>query len=331
MQFVYPNTYKNYAVHEIYEAFVARTYNHQKKFVDVYPIANASIKYLNLNMKPVEYVDKPIVNVYASDVAFNAGTVESVLVEWTDYNIDYELGILNFTSTYTPVVGKVIEIIGFYVNINLYQFSIILNSALRYLNKYFPSKWLYEYTAAMAWLAPTDPQEIDRVNLTQLPFLDINTVWSDINARYDVPFARRGEYIIFNGKQKEYRTDFGMTIKEEVKQPVPFWIEGNLKPDQVHWDKMDITGFKNQVFRFPEIWYDALILYLRIQMYTLRLEYNQDINVSTLKLNTMDIYSLLRELKAELATMVGDSSISKWFFPAWVRDERTNTLSTTLS
>src|SRR5574344_661426 len=105
----------------------------------------------------------------------------------------------------------------------------------------------------MARLAPTDPQEIDRVNLTQLPFLDINTVWSDINARYDVPFARRGEYIIFNGKQKEYRTDFGMTIKEEVKQPVPFWIEGNLKPDQVHWDKMDITGFKNQVFRFPEI------------------------------------------------------------------------------
>jgi|GEM_PF-2640685 hypothetical protein len=46
-------------------------------------------------------------------------------------------------------------------------------------------------------------------------------------------------------------------------------------------------------------------------MYTLRLEYNEDINVSTLKLNTMGIYSLLRELKAELATMVGDSSISK--------------------
>ena len=81
MQYVYPNTYKNYAVHEIYEDFVARTYNHPKKFVDVYPITNASIKYLNLNMKPIEYVDKPIVNVYASDAAFNAGTIESVLVE----------------------------------------------------------------------------------------------------------------------------------------------------------------------------------------------------------------------------------------------------------
>jgi len=81
MQYVYPNTYKNYAVHEIYEDFVARTYNHPKKFVDVYPITNASIKYLNLNMKPVEYVNKPIVNVYASEAMFDIGTIESVLVE----------------------------------------------------------------------------------------------------------------------------------------------------------------------------------------------------------------------------------------------------------
>lgn len=77
----------------------------------------------------------------------------------------------------------------------------------------------------MAGLAPEDPQEIDRVNLTQLDFLDVNTCRADINSKIDIPFARRGEYIVFNGKTKSFRTDFGSTITEEVKQPVPFRIE----------------------------------------------------------------------------------------------------------
>jgi hypothetical protein len=46
-------------------------------------------------------------------------------------------------------------------------------------------------------------------------------------------------------------------------------------------------------------------------MYIGRLEYNEDINISTLKLNTQSIYALVRELKAQLASLVGDSSISK--------------------
>ena len=79
---------------------------------------------------------------------------------------------------------------------------------------------------------------------------------------------------------------------------------------------MDITKVMNEVFRFPQIGYDPLLLYLRIQMYMARLEYSEDINVSTLKLNTMSIYSLMREMKAELAAMVGDSSIAKGFYPA---------------
>lgn len=57
--------------------------------------------------------------------------------------------------------------------------------------------------------------------------------------------------------------------------------------------------------------YDALVLYLRVQMYMTRLEYNNDINVTTLKLNTQEIYAILQNLKAELAAKVGDSTIAK--------------------
>jgi hypothetical protein len=81
MQYVYPNTYRNYAFHEIYEDFTARTFNHPKKFVDVYPVQATFIKYLNLNRYPIEYIDKPVVNVYTDLAAFNAGTVLATLVE----------------------------------------------------------------------------------------------------------------------------------------------------------------------------------------------------------------------------------------------------------
>lgn len=329
MQYVYYNTYWNYRVREIYNDFVARTYNHPKKFVDVYPVVNSTVKHLNLNRYPIEYINPPIVNVYANEAAFNAGVIETTLIENTHYSIDYELGILNFFSTYTPIVGKYIEIIGFHVRINLMQFVTILNASLRDLIKYFPTKALIEYTAAMAGLAPEDPQEIDRVNLTSLDFLDVNTCWADITAKTNIPFARRGEYIIFNDKQKEYTTDFGLNITQTQKQTVPFWIEGNLKPDQILRDPLNPDAVLNQTFRFSTVWYDALLLYLRIQMYMIRLEYNEDINVSTLKLNTVWIYGILRELKWELASKLGDQSIAKWFYPAGTRNTYNNTLSDT--
>lgn len=140
MQYVYYNTYGNYRVRDLYNDFVAKTYNHPKKFVDVYPVTNATIKHLNLNRYPIEYLNKPIVNVYASLAAFNAGTILATLTENVHYSIDYELGVLNFFSTYTPVVGNYIEVIGFHVRINLYQFVTNLNEGLRNLIKYFPTK-----------------------------------------------------------------------------------------------------------------------------------------------------------------------------------------------
>lgn len=127
MQYVFYNTYGNYRVRDIYNDFVAKTYNHPKKFVDVYPVTNTNIKHLNLNRYPVEYINKPIVNVYADLTAFNAGTILATLTENTHYSIDYELGVLNFFSTYTPALGNYIEIIGFHVRINLYQFVTNLN------------------------------------------------------------------------------------------------------------------------------------------------------------------------------------------------------------
>lgn len=91
MQYVFYNTYGNYRVRDIYTDFVAKTYNHPKKFVDVYPVVNSTIKHLNLNRYPVEYINKPVVNVYANENAFNAGQVLTTLQENTHYTIDYEL------------------------------------------------------------------------------------------------------------------------------------------------------------------------------------------------------------------------------------------------
>jgi hypothetical protein len=65
-------------------------------------------------------------------------------------------------------------------------------------------------------------------------------------------------------------------------------------------------------------------------MYMTRLEYDSNINVKTLKLDTMGIYALLRELKTELAVMLGDMTVAKGFYPAGQVDTYDTALSTTL-
>ena len=93
------------------------------------------------------------------------------------------------------------------------------------MNKYFPNKEIIEYTAAMAGLLPTDPQEVDKVDLTALPFKDVNFCYEDLTSKQNIPFNRKGKYIAFNARMKEFRTDFGYQVKELIKQPVPFYIE----------------------------------------------------------------------------------------------------------
>jgi len=278
---------------------------------------------------PVQYITRPIIHVYTNQTAYNNGTILATLVEWAQYTIDYELWVLTFTSTYTMVVGQYIEILYYRGKINLRQFMMILNEWLRVMQKYFPNKELVEYTAAMAGLLPTDPQEVDKVDATALPFLDVNRCFDSLDTNRDIGIGRRGKYITFTSKTKTFRTDYGYTETEKVKQPVPFRIEWNLKPSQIVWND-DIPAMLNQVWRFPEVGYDALIKYCIIQMYMTRLSYNEQINAAMLKLDTMSIQSLLQRLTAELASLVQDSTIMKWFYTAGNYNQMNNNLSPTL-
>lgn len=327
MQYVYSNTYRNYAVHEIYEEFERKSWNYPKEAVDVFVVSDARERFFQLNRYPLEYTRQIVVNVYWSEEDYNSWTIETTLTEWTHYNIDYDLWVFNFVSTYNPIPGKYIEIIYQRCKINLWQFVTLLNEWIRNLNKYFPTKWIIEYTGADAGLDPNEPQEIDKLDVTGLPFIDINTCREDITAKQEVPMQRKWQWIVFNQKKVQIVTDYWLRADEVTKQPLPIWIEWNLKPDRILRNRQDIDMVKNSVFRFAELWISALILYIRIEMYIGRLEYNEDINISTLKLNTQSIYALVRELKAQLASLVGDSSISKWFYPRGERNEINNTLS----
>lgn len=224
--YIYQNVLRNYALHQIYTDFEQQAYNYPKQVVDYFTIADTAIKYWQLNFFPVEYLIRPVINVYEDETHFLAGNAPiATLTENTDYVIDYVLGMMNFTSTYTPVTDNYLEVIYQYAKINLKQFMTILNKALRFLNKYFPNKDIIEYTATMAGLLPTDPQEVDKVDLTALPFKDVNTCRESLTSKQNIPFARKGKYIAFNARMKEFRTDFGYQVKESVNQSVPFYIE----------------------------------------------------------------------------------------------------------
>ena len=197
--YIYQNVLKNYALHQIYTDFEQQAYNYPKQVVDYFTITDIAVKYRQLNFFPVEYLIRPVINVYTDEAAFQAGTAPiATLTENTNYVVDYALGMMNFTSTYTPTLGNYLEVIYQYSKINLKQFMGILNKGLRYLNKYFPNKEIIEYTATMAGLLPTDPQEVDKVDLTSLPFKDVNTCWADLTSKQNIPFTRKGKYIAFN-------------------------------------------------------------------------------------------------------------------------------------
>jgi hypothetical protein len=91
MQFVYPNTYRNYKVLDIYKDFQHKAYNFPKQAVDVISIDNAANKYHQLNHFPIEYLRPITINKYNNQVDFNASVIASTLVEGTDYSLDYEL------------------------------------------------------------------------------------------------------------------------------------------------------------------------------------------------------------------------------------------------
>jgi len=312
MQYIYYDTYKNYTVGQIYEKFCIETYNHAQEFNDVIIISDAETKVFILNFKPIEQTFTPKVNKYASEADYNSGTIASTLVYWTDYYIDFALWILTFTNDYTPVEWEYYEVIAKRWKINLRQFVEFLNKWLRVLNKYFPIKWIEEYTSAMAWWA----EEIEYLDVTNLPFLDINSVYDSITSPRPISMIRRWKYLVFNPITVTYQTDYWYDAEEKAYQKLPIYIEWNYAPSHIQWSD-NIDEVLNQEFRFAEVWYDALTIYCMVEMYTNRLHYNETIVVSTIKINTMWISNLIRQLNTQLASIVWDSSIAKWFYYAW--------------
>jgi hypothetical protein len=126
--YIYQNVLKNYAIHQIYSDFEQQAYNYPKMVVDYFSVTDVRVKYRQLNFLPVEYLIKPVVNVYEDETHFTAGDAPiATLTENTEYVIDYVLGMMNFVSTYTPTLNNYFEVIFRYSKINLKQFIAILN------------------------------------------------------------------------------------------------------------------------------------------------------------------------------------------------------------
>lgn len=321
MQYVYHNTYRNFRVQDLYDDFKHKAYNFPKQVTDVITIDTSLLKYHQLNHYPIEYLLPVKVTKYNNNSDYESWTNGTILTEWTDFYLDHEMGVLNFLSTYTVSDGEVYEIIYEHVKINLKQFINHLQSGLRNMEKYFPVKELVEYTVQNA----NGAESIQELDLTWLGFLDINAVYKEKYAINPLRFVRRGQFLIFP-KIKKVSNRWSLDIDDymsgdyEVLEDVklPIFIEWSRKlTGSVQFNKNDIDETLNQYFRFAELWYDALLLYIRIEMYMTRLEYNESINVQSLRLNTRDIQWLIQNLSWRLAGLVWDSSIAKWFYKAW--------------
>ena len=317
MQFVYPNTYKNYKVRDIYADFEHKAYNFPKQAVDVITIENVNHKYHQLNHFPIEYLRPVTINRYTSQANFESNTIASTLTEGTDYSLDYEMWVLNFLSTYTLQLEEMYEVIYEHVKINLAQFINHLKSGMRNIEVYFPVKELVEYTSNDANWA----EKITQLDLTGLNFIDINSIYKHIDDSLPINFYRRGQFLVFKQNDQWYMWDLHdyTSTKEGTPDEIelPIRIEWSRKLAwTVEFNKSKIEDTLNQVFRFAEKWYDALLLYIRIEMYLTRLEYNESVNVQSLRLNTQDIQMNIQNLSGRLAGLVNDSSIAKWFYKA---------------
>ena len=307
MQWIYQNWYSNYTLRELYRLYQDKTYNYPKKFDDVIVVWPDKAKTYQCNFAPIEYLIRPQITRYNNESDFNTKSSWTVMIEWTDYTIDYELWIVYFIGSLT--VWWYIEIIWEWNKINIRQFVSYLNSWLRVLHKYYPYKFFYTYSPD--W----DGKEVSIIDTTWLPFVDVNAIYTEISAIKPLNMWRRAQYLILEEKKVEYKTDFGYNTLESVKPKTPLYIEWNAKPDYVQWLEDDEELFSKTV-RLSEHAIEALLLYIGICCYQWMLHLNQEIRSSSVKMNDQSLYALIRELKSDLAARVWDSALSKWFYPA---------------
>jgi len=311
---IYKDTYKDYYVWELYNMFRDQFYTYPKQFVDVLEVTDANARVLNLNFYPVEYLSRPVITLFANRTAYESNTW-TLLVEQTDYFIDYEMWIVSMVRNIST--GNYITVSWQYSMINLRQFVSHLNKWLRYLDKYFPIKSIEEYTKSWTEL-------ITQIDLTETPFIDVNWIYQNLDDTRPIKIMRRGKYIIFPPEAITLNMSNWNTLNDYVNRyqtetwgvqwvSLPCYIEGNVKPTQVDWVE-NIDVMINAKFKFAELGIDALLVYIGIECYKSLMRYSANIPLFTLRLNEKWYMWLIMELKQELATMVWDSSISKWLY-----------------
>lgn len=325
MEQIFSNSYQTYTVEYLYNKYNETIYNHNKIFSDVFLIENTKEKIYKLSYVPISYEWWIIVNKYLTESDKNSWTINSILEEWIDFNIDYEQWIFYFTNSYVITLWEVFEIVWNHQKINLKQFCLILDNTLRYLNNYFPIKDIVEYKTEDNWWVDT----ITQLDLTRIDLLDVNDIYQNLDDMRWLSFNRRWKYIIFRKPTIRTNVDtYWFEIEENFSIDLPIYIEWNKKASEVTFNKSDIDLTLNQNIHFTEKWLNALILKLWIEWYWIRLHYSEEQNVYTLKLNTKDIDNLIRNMLWQLAAELRDNTISKWYYPASWRQPIQTTLVT---
>ncbi len=310
---IYRNTFKEYTVWDVYNDFRDMYHAYPKVFNDLYEVESTKIKQISLEFLPIEVIAKPIVKLYPDRANYEAGTNAVILTEWVDYHLDYDMGILMLTWTHPLVVGNLIETIGQYNIINFRQFINHLNKALRIMNRQYPINDFFEYkqdqdgNTTISKLDLTDPA---------IPFISTNDVYSKIDDEVWIPFIRRGKYLIFtSGNWSIWTIDdyYDSTPEISVDIDLPVFLQWNLSPQRIEW-ATDWNVTKSKSFKFAEEWYDALLVFIWLEMYKTRLRYSAEINLFTLRLNEKGIISLIYSLSDELKNYGYTTNISHWSY-----------------
>lgn len=173
---------------DFYEDFQEDFGNHPKKFTDTYT-GDGSTRLYQLTEKMIAEQSPftPIVEVDSI-----------VLVENTDYNIDYTLGTIIFTSA--PATSKTISFEGYYQKVNLTNLIKYYNRATIKVAIQFPLIKTVEinYTDVSG---ATEDDEVTEIDLDSDDFNDWDVVKAVYQFRNDfrgVNFIRRERYLMFN-------------------------------------------------------------------------------------------------------------------------------------
>lgn len=167
-----------------------------------------------------------------------------LLLEGSDYTIDYEKGIITFIKI-PPAEREGIKFIGFFMKCNLREFIDFYNRSVRLMQITFPPKKMIEINFGKD-IADDPEDSVEYLDLDKGMLRSIHKVYEvfqNKTDKYSVPFTQRDKLILFSydniNMRGRFNSDYGYHLNSNLAGvKFPFYIYGELKLDEVEFSNI---------------------------------------------------------------------------------------------